>query len=93
MNQSCRSRAISGIDHNNHKLMNQILLSFLCGAAFIGGAVAMTVLVMLVNLFRTKKDRDELFGYWRSSISKHGEQISVLERIADALEEKSKDCK
>ena len=53
----------------------------------------MTVLVMLVNLFRTKKDRDELFGYWRSSISKHGEQISVLERIADALEEKSKDCK
>ena len=71
--------------------MNTILLSFLCGAAFIGGAVAMTVLVILVNGFKTKKDRDELFGYWRSSNEKHSTQIAVLERIA-AVMEKRKDA-
>lgn len=68
--------------------MNPILLSFLCGAAFIGGAVAMTVLVILVNGFKTKKDRDELFGYWRSSIEKHSAQIAVLERIAVVMEKR-----
>lgn len=71
--------------------MNSILLSFLCGAAFIGGAVAMTVLVILVNGVKTKKDRDELFGYWRESISKHAAQIAVLERIA-VIMEKRKDA-
>lgn len=71
--------------------MNTILLSFLCGAAFIGGAVAMTVLVILVNGVKTNKDRDELFGYWRSSIEKHAIQIAVLERIA-AVMEKRKDA-
>ena len=70
--------------------MHQILLSFLCGAAFIGGAVAMTVLVILANGVKTKKDRDELFGYWRESINKHAIKIAVLERIA-AIMEKSKE--
>ena len=73
--------------------MNQILLSFLCGAAFIGGAVAMTLLAVLANGFRTKKDREELFGYWRDSIASHREQIAVLKLIADAVEEKSEDVK
>ena len=66
--------------------MNQILLSFLCGAAFIGGAVAMTVLVIMVKSASSKKDRDELMGYWRSSIEKHAAQILVLERIATVME-------
>lgn len=68
--------------------MNQILLSFLCGAAFIGGAVMTTLLVIFFNAFRTKNDRDELFGYWQQSITKHAEQIMVLERLVAAMEKR-----
>ena len=68
--------------------MNPILLSFLCGVAFIGGAVMMTLIVVFFNAFRTKKDRDELFGYWRDSIAKHAEQIAVLERLVSAMEKR-----
>ena len=68
--------------------MNSILLSFLCGAAFIGGAVAMTVLVIMVKSASSKKDRDELMGYWGSSIEKHATQIAVLERIAAVMEKR-----
>ena len=53
----------------------------------------MTLLAVLANGFRTKKDREELFGYWRDSIASHREQIAVLKRIADAVEEKSEDVK
>lgn len=72
--------------------MNPILLSFLCGAAFIGGAVAMTVLVIMVKSASTKKDREELFGYWKSSIEKHSAQIATLDRIAAIMENLQK-CK
>lgn len=66
--------------------MNPILLSFLCGAAFIGGAVATTLLTVMARSWASKKDRDELYSYWRASIEKHGEQVDTLNRIADAIE-------
>jgi len=71
--------------------MNTILLSFLCGAAFIGGAVAMTVLVIMVKSESSKKDRDEIHAYWRGSLEKHATQLAILERIA-AVMEKRKDA-
>ena len=71
--------------------MNPILLSFLCGCAFIGGMLATTALVIVVNAFRTKKDRDQLFDYWQQSIQKHTEQVVVLERIAAIMEKREKD--
>jgi len=67
--------------------MNPILLSFLCGAAFIGGAAATTILVVLAVTLRNSKGQKELLEYWRSSIEKHGMQIARLERIAVAVEE------
>ena len=66
--------------------MNQILLSFLCGAAFIGGATATTILVILVNGAKSKDDREALKSYWRESVLKHTAQIAVLERIAAVME-------
>jgi hypothetical protein len=66
--------------------MNTILLSFLCGSAFIGGGVATTCLVSLAVSLKDKKGRDELHGYWRKSISNHEIQLEVLERIASQLE-------
>lgn len=68
--------------------MNQILLSFLCGAAFIGGAAATTCMVALVVAAKDSKGREELYGYWKSSIQKHGEQIKLLERIVDCMEKR-----
>lgn len=71
--------------------MNQIMLSFLCGAAFIGGAVAVFFLVALVVQLKDKKSREEIHGYWRSSLEKHDRKLLILARIAAALE-KRKDC-
>jgi hypothetical protein len=68
--------------------MNPILLSFLCGAAFIGGAAATIVCVSIAVSMKDKKGRDELYGYWRDSISKHAIQIAILERIAIQLEKR-----
>lgn len=68
--------------------MNQILLSFLCGAAFIGGAVAMTLLVFMVKTAATKKDRDELMGYWKASIAGQTAQLAILERMAAQMEKR-----
>lgn len=66
--------------------MNQILLSFLCGAAFIGGATAMTILVVLAKSTTSKKERDELFGYWKSSLAKHDRQLELMARMCVAME-------
>lgn len=68
--------------------MNTILLSFLCGAAFIGGAVAMTVLVIMVKSAATKKDREEIHAYWRDSLAKHSTQLAILERMAATMEKR-----
>jgi hypothetical protein len=70
------------------KTMNQILILFLCGAAFIGGATTVVVMVLMAASLKDKKGRDELYGYWRDSISKHAAQIAVLERIASQLEKR-----
>ena len=72
--------------------MNQILLSFVCGAAFIGGAVMTAFLIIMVKSASSKKDREELYGYWRESIVKHGEQIAVLQRIAASVEKRKEDA-
>lgn len=71
--------------------MSPILLSFLCGAAFIGGAVAVTVLVCLADTIKTRKDRDELFGYWRDLSEKHATQNAILERIAAVMERQKRE--
>lgn len=69
--------------------MNPILLSFLCGAAFIGGAAATTCFVVLAMQLKDRKGRDELFGYWKESISKHTEQVAILNRIAAVMEKQN----
>ena len=67
--------------------MNQILLSALCGAAFIGGAVAV---VIMVSWVLTMKDRnkynEKLMAYWEQSTQSHRDQIKMLERIAEVAE-------
>ena len=73
--------------NKERQIMNTILLSFLCGAAFIGGAVAVMVLVIMVKTSMTKKDREEIQNYWRESLKKHSTQLAILERMAAAMEQ------
>lgn len=69
--------------------MDQILLSFLCGSAFIGGAAAVTYLVCIaINRSKNSKFNEELLEYWRKSNESHLRQIDALEKIAKNLEAK-----
>ncbi len=68
--------------------MNPILLSFLCGAAFIGGGVAVTIMVSVAVSFRDTRARNEMARFWRDSLAKHDRQLLVLERIAAAIEKR-----
>ena len=71
------------------KIMNPILLSFLCGAAFIGGAAVVVIMVAMAVSLKEKEYRNSLLGYWREANSNQISQIAALKRIADALEKKS----
>ena len=66
--------------------MNPILLCFLCGAAFIGGAVATTCMVAMVVRSKDEKGRSEIATYWQSSLVKHDKQLLLLERMVIAME-------
>ena len=66
--------------------MNPILLSFLCGAAFIGGAAATTCMVALAVQLKDKKGRREIAAYWQDSLVKHDKQLLLLERMVMAME-------
>ena len=68
--------------------MNTILLSFLCGAAFIGGAAATTVMVVMVVQSKDKKVRNEIAEYWKESLIQHEKQLSLLERIVQVMEKR-----
>ena len=68
--------------------MNTILLSFLCGAAFIGGAAATTVMVVMVVQSKDKKVRNEIAEYWKESLIKHEKQLSLIERIVQVMEKR-----
>ena len=70
--------------------MNTILLSFLCGAAFIGGAAATTCMVAMAVQLKDKKGRSEIAAYWQDSLMKHDEQLLLLDRIAAAIENTKK---
>jgi hypothetical protein len=74
--------------------MDTILLSFLCGAAFIGGGVATTLMVvwgMTVWNTPNKKNNEQLMDYWHKSNENHVQQVKILERIAATIE-KGKNC-
>ena len=68
--------------------MNQILLSFLCGAAFIGGATSVVVFVAMTVSLKDKENREKLWKYWEQSNASHIAQIAAIERIANIIEKK-----
>ena len=65
--------------------MNTILLSFLCGAAFIGGAAAAIIIAALFWQMKDTKGRAEVREFWRQSIEKQHEQVHMLGDICEAI--------
>jgi|GEM_PF-6364247 len=68
--------------------MDSVMLSFLCGAAFIGGAVSVVVCLILVIQVKDKTGREEVKEQWDKQIALLDEQVHVVTRIAAALENK-----
>jgi len=66
--------------------MNTIILSFLCGAAFIGGAVATVCMVALAVQLKDKQSREEIKAFWRESLDRHSKQVEILGDIAATME-------
>lgn len=72
--------------------MNSILLSFLCGSAFIGGAAMVAV---MVNLYVSRKNgsearareafNDRLMEYWRRHSDSEAVMLIRLGEIRDAI--------
>ena len=65
--------------------MNTILLSFLCGAAFIGGAAAVVCMVALAVSMKDKQWKDELRGYWKKANEIQTDQVAVINRISTGI--------
>lgn len=66
--------------------MNPILLSALCGAAFIGAGAAVVVMVAVIVQNRQTKASQEAMEALRKGNEMRFRTCQAVERIADALE-------
>ena len=67
--------------------MNSVILSFLCGAAFIGGALTVLVCVVAVVKLKDSKGRQEVKEQWDKHIELMQSQASTLMHIEVAIRE------
>ena len=66
--------------------MNQIIISALCGAAFLGGALVVLVGVSWIVAYRDTKARQDMNDRWDKQLDAQEDQITVLDRIARCME-------
>lgn len=70
--------------------MDSVILSFLCGAAFIGGAMTVLMCVVLIVQIRDKKGRDELNVMWERQLELMSQQVGTLMHIEAAIRERDR---
>ena len=70
--------------------MDSVILSFLCGAAFIGGAMTVLLSVVLIVQIRDKKGRDELNVMWERQLELMSQQVGTLMHIEAAIRERDR---
>lgn len=68
--------------------MKEIVLSFLCGAAFIGGAATVFCGLTIMWQFRDKESRDQAKKEMAELIAAKTKQNTILERIAAYYDKK-----
>lgn len=68
--------------------MDSVILSFLCGAAFIGGAMTVLFGVAIILQLRDSKGRQEVRECWGRQIDLLSQQVGVLMQIEAAIRQR-----
>jgi hypothetical protein len=66
--------------------VESVLLSAMCGAAFVAGGGAMLLMIAFLASVKDKASRQEMVDYWKESLSNQRQQIGELAKIACVLE-------
>jgi hypothetical protein len=69
-------------------VMDSVILSFLCGAAFIGGAMAVLVCVAVIVQLKDSKGRQEVQEHWDRYFELMSQQVGTLMRIEEAIRQR-----
>lgn len=65
--------------------MNPVILSFLCGAAFIGGALMVLICVAVIVQLKDSKGRQEVKEMWDRQLELMAQQVGTLMEIEQAI--------
>ena len=65
--------------------MDSVILSFLCGAAFIGGAMTVLVCVAVIVQLKDSKGRQDAKEQWDRQIDLMSQQVGTLMHIEAAI--------
>lgn len=68
--------------------MNSVILSFLCGAAFIGGALMVLICVAVIVQLKDSKGRQEVKEQWDRQLELMTQQVATLVSIEAAIRER-----
>lgn len=71
--------------------MDSVVLSFLCGAAFIGGALMVLISVAMIVQLRDAKGRQEVKEQWDRQLDLMSQQVGTLMYIENAIRERKSD--
>lgn len=70
--------------------MNPVILSFLCGAAFIGGALMVLICVAVIVQLKDSKGRQEVKEQWDRQLELMSQQVGTLMEIEQAIRKHNK---
>lgn len=65
--------------------MDSVILSFLCGAAFIGGALMVLICVAVIVQLKDSKGRKEVKDQWDRQLELMAQQVGTLMEIEQAI--------
>lgn len=68
--------------------MDAVILSFLCGAAFIGGALMVLICVAVIVQLKDSKGRQEVKEQWDRQLELMTQQVGTLMHIEAAIRER-----
>lgn len=67
--------------------MDSVVLSFMCGAAFIGGALTVLVMAAMFAQLKDAKGREKLHEQWDRQLELMSQQVGTLMHIEQAIRE------
>ena len=68
--------------------MDSVVMSFLCGAAFIGGALMVLLCVVVIVQLKDSKGRAEVREQWDNQLKLLSLQVDALASIEEAIRDR-----